>query len=130
MDKTHLHNLHGFELILSIFVSIFVLSILGAWRSSCKYDSARTTCIIRLNRWLSTFLFLHVIKVKVTIWMVILQLINYIALIVAILIYKILDISSQSMEVIIVRFLGISFFATYGLFLVDFFITSFRKREF
>ncbi len=129
INKTILSGIHGLLLVMSMFASIFVLSMLGAFRSASKDDSATTTFTVRLNKWFSAFLFLYVFKQRVTVWMVALQIINYASLLGAIVVYKLLDMSSQSIDTFFVRLIGISFFAAFGLFLVDFFITTIKNKN-
>ncbi len=56
-------------------------------------------------------------------------IINYASLLGAIVVYKLLDMSSQSIDTFFVRLIGISSFAAFGLFLVDFFITTIKNKN-
>lgn len=123
----HSLKLSGIEGIFFMLAISFLFGILSAARFGGK-DTLPTNYMVKVNNIISFILFLFPYKRKVTIWALIMQVFNYIAIASAIIIYKVLGLNSKIIyrifALIIIVYMGISII----LLIIDSLIYDIRKK--
>lgn len=84
--------------------------------------------MVKVNNIISFILFLFPYKRKVTIWTVIMQVFNYIAITSAIIIYKVLGLNSKIIDRMFALIIGIYMGISIILLIIDSLIYDIKKR--
>jgi len=91
------YHIISFSGLFALFVSCFILNIIPTARLGAP-DNPPINFMININRFLSLFLFLHIFRRKVTVWAVIMQILNYLMILIAIIVHKLLYINSPYID--------------------------------
>jgi hypothetical protein len=120
-------SINNFAGTLFALILCFLFGILTA---IATHSYNRGNLMVKLDTIPSFILFLYVFKRKVTLWAVIMQICNYITLISAVIVYKVIGVEPWRAERIFKLIIGVYFSATILLGMLDVFIYDRRKKFF
>jgi len=121
-------NITGSEGIFFMIILVFLFSILTAARIGAK-DNPSFNLMIKLKSSISFILFLYPFKRKVTVWAVIMQVCNYITLLSALIVYKVLNLNSHQIDKMFAIVIGIYSGVSIILIIIDMVVFDIKNNK-